>query len=82
MEVLDPLLTTSVTWVAVDLGVARRAAELRARHDHRERRPISLSDALLLAAAGADTRIATADPDVIAIAHAESIDVIELPSQG
>ena len=82
MEVLDPLLSTSVTWVPVDLALARRAAELRATHYHRERRPISLSDALLLAAASAETRIATADPDVLAIARAESIGVIELPSQG
>lgn len=82
MEVLEPLLATTLAWVSVDATVARRAAELRARHDHRERRPISLADAMLLSAAGKADRIATADPDVLAVAAAESIATVELSSQG
>lgn len=81
MEILEPLLESEIRWVPVDIAVATRAASLRAAHYHRERRPISLGDALLLAAAGRDGTVATADPDVLAVARDEELTVIELPSQ-
>jgi uncharacterized protein with PIN domain len=62
---------------------AWRAAALRVAHYHRTRRPLSLGDCLLLAAAGAEDELATADPHVLATARAESIATIDLPdSQG
>jgi predicted nucleic acid-binding protein len=82
MEVLEPLFEGTLTLGSVDLAVARRAAELRANHDHRERRPISLADSILLAAAGRGDHIATADPDVLAVAEVEGIGVVRLPGQG
>ena len=59
-----------------------RAARIRAEHYHRATRPISLGDAILVASATADSRIATADPDVLAVATAEGIATVELPGQG
>ncbi len=82
MEVLDPLFEGSVTAVPLDLSVSRRAAEIRARHYHRSRRPISLADAVLIASAKRGDRIATADPDVLAVVTAEKLARIALPGQG
>jgi predicted nucleic acid-binding protein len=82
MEIIEPLLGGSLRWVPLDLAVARRAAEVRATHYHRSTRPISLADAVLIASAGTGDRIATADPDVLAVAHAEGIGTIALPGQG
>jgi uncharacterized protein with PIN domain len=82
MEILEPLLETEIRWTPVDIAVAHRAASLRAAHYHRERRPISLGDALLLAAAGSDGTVATADPDVLTVGRAEQLTVVELPSPG
>jgi hypothetical protein len=48
---------------------------------HRASRPISLADAILVASASPGDRIATADPDVLAVAKAEAIATIALPSQ-
>ena len=70
---------------ALDLGIrpaerdhAWRAAELRAKHYHRTRCPLSLGDCLLLAMTGDRDRLATADPHVLATAAAEGIDRIVL----
>jgi predicted nucleic acid-binding protein len=82
MEILMPLFEGSVGSVTLDLDVARRAAVIRAAHYHRSTRPISLADAILIASAGSGTRIATADPDVLAVAQAEGIATIVLPGQG
>lgn len=81
-EVLDPLFDGPLEVVSLDLGVARRAAEIRATHYHRSSCPISLADAVLLASAGVADRIATSDPDVLAVAQAETLDVVALPGQG
>jgi predicted nucleic acid-binding protein len=81
VEVLDPLLEGPLTPVALDVPVAQRAADIRAEHYHRSTRPISLADAVLLASAGTVDRIATADPDVLAVAKSMQIAVIELPEQ-
>jgi uncharacterized protein with PIN domain len=68
---------------AVERPHAWRAAELRVRHYHRTRRPLSLGDCLLLAMTGAQDRLATADPHVLASAGEEQIEWIALPdSQG
>jgi predicted nucleic acid-binding protein len=82
MEVLEPLLDGTLGSVSLDLDRARRAATIRARHYHRTSRPISLADAILVASAGPGDRIATADPDVLAVAAAEAITTIALPAQG
>jgi predicted nucleic acid-binding protein len=82
MEVLEPLLDGTLATVPLDLVRAQRAAAIRAHHYHRAARPISLADAILVASAGPGDRIATADPDVIAVAQAEAVATITLPSQG
>jgi hypothetical protein len=82
MEVLEPLLEDTLAVIALDATTARAAAELRASYYHRSDRPISLADAVLLASAKPDWRIATADPDVLAVASSEQLETIALPAQG
>jgi PIN domain nuclease of toxin-antitoxin system len=82
MEVLEPLLEDTLAVIALDATTARAAAELRASYYHRSDRPISLADAVLLASAKPDWRIATADPDVLAVASSEQLGTIALPAQG
>lgn len=82
METLEPLLDGPLTAVALDLPIARRAAEMRARYYHRSSCPISLADAVLLATARPGDRLVTADPDVLAIAPREGIEPLALPEQG
>jgi predicted nucleic acid-binding protein len=82
MEVLDPVFETSLGSMSLDLAVARRAAEIRAGYYHRSSRPISLADAVLIASASPGARIATADPDVLAVARAEGIATVALPGEG
>lgn len=62
---------------------AWRAAELRVKHYHRTRRPLSLGDCLLLAMTGEQDQLATADPHLLATAGEEQIEWIALSdSQG
>jgi PIN domain nuclease of toxin-antitoxin system len=82
VEILEPLLEGPLTAVPLDSTVARRAAEIRARHYHRSSRPISLADAILIGSAKLDDRIATADPDVLAVTKAEKLESVVLPGQG
>ncbi len=82
MEVLDPLLEGPLKARPLDVAVARRAAEIRAGHYHRSTRPISLADAVLIASASEGDRIATADPDILAVAQAEGLESVALPGQG
>jgi PIN domain nuclease of toxin-antitoxin system len=82
VAILDPLLEGPLAAVSLDADVARRAAEIRARHYHRSSRPISLADSVLIASAGQDDRIATADPDVLAVVDAEQLESVRLPEQG
>ena len=82
MEVLDPLLQGPLGVIPLDAEIARSAAEMHAGHYHRSTRPISLADAVLLASARSGDRIATADPDVLAIADAEDVETVVLPEQG
>ncbi len=82
VEVLEPLLEGPLTAVPLGITVARRAADIRARHYHRSSRPISLADAVLIGTAELGDRIATADPDVLAVAKAEKIEFVALPGEG
>jgi predicted nucleic acid-binding protein len=82
VEILEPLLEGPLTAVPLDSTVARRAAEIRARHYHRSSRPISLADAVLIGSAKLDDRIATADPDLLAVTKAEKLESVVLPGQG
>jgi predicted nucleic acid-binding protein len=82
VEILEPLFEGSVTAIFLDLALARRAAEIRARRYHRSSRPISLADAVLMASAKRGDRIATADPDVLAVASAEELETVALPGEG
>jgi uncharacterized protein with PIN domain len=63
---------------AAERSHAWRAAELRVKHYHRTRRPLSLGDCLLLAMAGAEDRLATSDPHVLATADEEHIGWVAL----
>jgi predicted nucleic acid-binding protein len=80
LETIEPLLEGPLTAVVLGFSVARRAADIRARHYHRSSRPISLADAVLIGSAESGDRIATADPDVLAVAEAEAIESIALPA--
>ena len=80
-EILEPLFESALGVVALDRGNAFRAAEIRAEYYHRSTRPISLADAVLLASAKPGDRIATADPDVLAVAEAEELESVPLPRQ-
>jgi PIN domain nuclease of toxin-antitoxin system len=64
--------------VPVPPAAAWRAGELRARHYHRKRCPISLADCLLVAVAGGGNRIATSDKPLQAVARAEGVGAIAL----
>lgn len=81
LEVLEPLLEGPLQAVLLDSTVARRAAEIRARHYHRSRRPISLADAVLIGSATPGDRIATADRDILAVAKTEKLASVALPGQ-
>jgi predicted nucleic acid-binding protein len=78
-DVIEPLLQGSIAPISVDVVLARRAAEIRSVHYHRKRQALSLADCVLLAAAEGNDRIATADPDVLAVATKLGIGTIELP---
>jgi hypothetical protein len=82
LQILTPLLEGPLTAVPLDVAVARRAADIRARHYHRASRPISLADAVLVGSANPGDRIATADVDVLAVAEAEQLESVALPGQG
>jgi predicted nucleic acid-binding protein len=76
---LEPLLGEPVELLAQSETDAWRAAEIRARYYDRRRCAVSLADCFLLAAAGPDDRIATADPAVAAVAREEQVDLVALP---
>jgi predicted nucleic acid-binding protein len=82
LEIIDPLLEGALNAVLLDADIARRAAGIRATHYHRSSRPISLADAVLIASTKQGDRIATADPDVLAVARAENLEAVALPGQG
>jgi predicted nucleic acid-binding protein len=73
--VITPLLSEQMSLVVVDERMARDAADVRARHYHRTRAPVSLADCLLVAATGESDELATADGPLIRVAEAEGIQV-------
>jgi predicted nucleic acid-binding protein len=81
LEVLEPLFEGTLATVPLDVAVARRAAEVRAKHYHRSSRPISLADAILVASTRLEDQIATADAAVLAVADDEELQSIGLPEQ-
>ena len=78
-EVIEPLFEGPLTPIPVDLGLARRAGEIRNSHYHRKRRPLSLADCVLRAAPAAVDKVATSDTDVLAVAAELGIETIRLP---
>lgn len=79
--ILEPLLEGPLLAIPLDSALARRAAEIRARHYHTSSRPISLADAILIGSATPGDRVATADPDVLAVVEAESLEPVPLTGQ-
>lgn len=78
-ETVGQLVGELIHVLPVDERIAWRAADLRATHYERRDAPLSLADCTLLAAAGPDDTIVTADPVVLRVAGSEGIDVIALP---
>ncbi len=78
-EVVDPLFVSAIEVLVVDVGLARRAAEIRFDRYHRVKRALSLADVILLAAAGREDRIATSDSAVLAVAVELGIETVQLP---
>jgi predicted nucleic acid-binding protein len=70
---LEPLLDASLRRIDVGFPIVEMAVHLRAKHYHRERRPLSLADCICVAAAGSDGAVATADEAMLAMAEAEGI---------
>jgi predicted nucleic acid-binding protein len=65
----------------IDAQAAGRAGRLRARYYHRTRCAVSMADCLAAAAArDRAVPLATSDPHLLDLCHAESIDTIVLPS--
>lgn len=74
----EPLLDTSLRRIDVGFPLVETAVRLRAKHYHRERRPLSLADCICVAAAGSDGAVATADDPMLAMAEAEGIRTVPL----
>lgn len=78
-ELVEPLFDGPIACVPVDRGLARPTGILRGTRYHRSKSRISLADAVLLAAAQPDDKIATSDSGVLAVAADLGIGTIELP---
>ncbi|HZE51380.1 MAG TPA: PIN domain-containing protein [Jatrophihabitantaceae bacterium] len=64
----------------VNAAAGSAAGRLRARHYHRTRCPISMADAIAAETARSSGRaLATADPDLLNVCHAEGIRLLALP---
>ena len=77
--VIEGLLDDALTLVPLGPAEAWRAAELRAGHYHRTRCPLSLADTVLIASAGTDRNIASADRHVLRVAASEGVVISVLP---
>ncbi len=78
---LSGLIGGPVAVATTDEPMSWRVAEIRARYYDRKERDLSLADCFLLASAGPDDVIATADGDVASAAREEGIEVRRLPSR-
>jgi predicted nucleic acid-binding protein len=76
---VEPLLAGELGVLDCTVRDAWRAASLRAQYYDRRERPLSLADCFLLAAAGDEDEVATADPAVAEVARAEGIGLVALP---
>jgi predicted nucleic acid-binding protein len=74
-----PLVGERMKLLPIDERIARDAADIRARHYHRTRAPVSLADCILLAATEESDALATADGALIRVAEAENVQVRTLP---
>jgi PIN domain nuclease of toxin-antitoxin system len=74
----EPLLDSALRRIDVGFPLVEMAVRLRAKHYHRERRPLSLADCICVAATGSDGAVATADEAMLAMAEAEGIRCIAL----
>jgi PIN domain nuclease of toxin-antitoxin system len=75
----EPLLDDALVVIPTSEAQAWRSADLRARYYDRRLSPLSIADCFLLAAAGLDDEVATADPVVAEVARVERIAVNALP---
>lgn len=80
-RVLGDVIGEIVEPVPLDMATAWHAAELRARHYHRRKAPLSLADcaALSLTLTTPEGVLATADPPLLRAADAEGAGVLALP---
>ena len=74
-----PLVGERMKLLPIDEGIARDAADIRARRYHPTRAPVSLADCILLAATGDSDTLATAAGPLIRVAKAENVQVRTLP---
>ncbi len=78
--VLDLAQLGLIDALAVDAGIGSAAGRLRAQRYHRTQCPISMADCIAAETARRLHRaLATADPDLLDVCHAEGIDVTPLP---
>ena len=71
--VIEGLLAKNLMLLPLGPAQAWRAGEIRAAHYHRSRCPISLADAVLMASAPTDGRIASSDGPLLTVAASEGI---------
>ena len=74
-----PVLSEHVAVLDATEQVAWRAAEIRARHYHRDRCPLSLADCVALASVSSSGELATADPALARVARGAGVSLIALP---
>jgi predicted nucleic acid-binding protein len=77
--VIEGLLAKSLMLLPLGPAQAWRAGEIRAAYYHRSRCPISLADAVLVASAPTDGRIASSDGSLLRVAASEGIATSALP---
>jgi predicted nucleic acid-binding protein len=77
--VIDALVDDALALIPLGPAEAWRAAEIRAEHYHRTRCPLSLADAVLIASAGPDGRVASSDQHMLRVAARERIAITALP---
>jgi PIN domain nuclease of toxin-antitoxin system len=79
-EALDRILADVARPLPAPRALAEHAALLRARHDHRRDRDLSLADCFAIATAMPDADVATSDAAIAKVARAEGVDVVALPN--
>jgi PIN domain nuclease of toxin-antitoxin system len=77
--VIEGLLAKNLMLLPLGPAQAWRAGEIRAAYYHRSRCPISLADAVLVASAPADGRIASSDGPLLTVAASEGVATTALP---